>query len=489
MASVNSTESDTSPNPSSSESALDAITLPPPPITAFPVELFKEIFAVAVVNSKKCGLLSQTPDERPEFDPTTLHIASVCHTWHAITLSSPSLWTTMTIYGPTMKAVNAVELYLSRAGKTAPFTLYLSHTIVDGATGGALESRRKADEETTHTEAIMDLWFAHVARWRSISFNFSLGPPPAVLLGASPEELGNIRDVAFSSTYRNQNKRKLEDFWDQLFASSSLRTVHWGSPVIKGFMMPGPFEQLTGLTLSEMPPTELLEILRCRGHFLEHLTVEHFSYWGWGDDIEPVIMPRLRELIIKDSWSLYSLPGFLDKLSTPALEELALHAIPQDCPKDLLRNFLARSGCRIRRLALHGAWGPEDMENLQQVLDEDDKDSVDDNRVGYLDQLERLSFGGVLDWNVLRPRGLHTNINRVPFPVLRTLEASPALEDGVVGQVLIDREAAGAGIWIFNFNYLGQLTGYHAESQESYPKDEEAFKRLEECCGLKVIRG
>ncbi|TFK59328.1 hypothetical protein BDN72DRAFT_883997 [Pluteus cervinus] len=484
MATADTTENDTSPNPSTSQLALATTTLPPSPITSLPVELFQEISALAV--AKEHSPSSQTPGEIPEFDPTAIHIASVCRTWRAIALSSPPLWTAMTIYGPTIKAVNAVKLYFSRAGNTAPFTLYLSHTIMHGAIGDALEGRRRADEEAAHAEAIMDLWFAHVARWRSISFDFSLGPPPAVLLGASTKELGNIRDVSFSSTYGNQNSKKLEGFWDNLFASSSLRTVHWGSPIIKGFMMPGPFVQLTGLTLSEMPPTELFEILRYQGHCLEHLTIEHFSYWGWGDDIEPVIVPRLRELVIKDSWSLDSLPRFLDKLSTPALEELALHAIPQGCPKDLLRNFLARSGCTIRRLSLQGAWGPEDMDILQQVVNGEDNEG---SGVGYLDQLERLSFGGCLDWNILQPRrDLHTDIVRVPFPVLHTLEASPALEDGVVGQVFLDREAAGVGIWSYNFNYLGQQTGYRSGSKENYPRDEEAFRELEERCGLKIIR-
>ncbi|TFK59360.1 hypothetical protein BDN72DRAFT_617581 [Pluteus cervinus] len=467
-----------------------ATTLPQPtldPATTLPIELCREIFGLATNQERDLDsdLTPGSPDGNlnlPEFDITSLLIASVSRTWRAMALAFPELWTTMAIYAPTTKAVKTTRLYMSRSGDTAPFTLRLIQTPkeVFEKPDDLLESRRKAMNEFDATHAVMELWFTRVHRWEGICFQFSMGPPD-IFLDALEEQLGNLREVSFTSTHPSHNRKKIRKFWTKLHASKSLRTAYWGSPVRTPLMMSAPFEQLTGFTCSLMFVPELFGILsRC--HQLQRLTIQKLiGDFGGESPPVPVVLPNLQVLDIESPGTI-SLLVLFKVITTPALEELNMSTIPSMTSKTCLRNFLARSGCALRQLHLNGIWGGYDLENLRHAEWHEGQ--------GYLDKLERLRFGGPLDWDILKPRRDPQTLNiRIPFPALLTLETAPPSKDGVIAKILMSRDWEGAGLWTYSFNSPEKTLGYRTGARKyRYPIDEEVFKVLGERSGLQVVR-
>ncbi|TFK60431.1 hypothetical protein BDN72DRAFT_883605 [Pluteus cervinus] len=360
-------------------SALAATTISGAPsptyIDAIPLEILQEIFALSVL--KGHWLQPHPPGHLPKFDRSALMVASVSKTWRSIALSLPELWTTMAVYDPSAMAIEKVQLYLSRAGDVAPFSLYLTQHRGVGY-GGTRDMDEKI-EEANNTKEIINLWFTHVERWGSIYFEFNADGLPSMLEKASPEQLRNLRDVGFSTTF--QSSTGFKEFWDNIHTSPNLRSIFCGHTPPPGYLLSAPLNQLTRVTLHSASLTELCQVFRgCP--LLEHLTILGVTI-DTARPTKPIVVQHLQSLHFDDA-GLKTLAIILEVLTTPSLRDLALYNMPEGMPQGVLKRFLARSQCSLRTLLLRESWHYEAFGILYMA-------ELGDNGVGYLDELEKLS--------------------------------------------------------------------------------------------------
>jgi len=425
----------------------------PPPISSLPPELLGEIFQHYVDEDESSldrpnpWVSALTTVTAGTVNPIVL--GHVCSHWRTISLSMPTLWSSLAIHRPNLSHVPVVRVWLERSG-SCPLNLFISHGV-DG-------------DVTQHvaTQDILALFVKYSHRWRSIGFVFQDRPPSSYgeLLKLPPGVMSALESAHVDlPSWSNADADKL---WDAIYSSPSLRRVDWGArykfsaSTLSTNLNGVPWTQLTHMTMQgvdDLSVDEFLDILqKCR----ELLELDVSVPWPETGRVRPtrVVLPKLRICRI-NAWK-YNSAVILNRVSFPALTSLSLvHALgrkdvgqPASC--SYITEFLRRSGCELSTVCLSdpsGAISEEDLEALVRSLHVQsvrslalDVKLVTDLTVGLLtqgrgggggkDEMARGGYLPCLSALSLSPcktsEGTLLNMVKSRLPVLHTIAVQPA---------------------------------------------------------------
>ena len=352
---------------------IPATSISPPPISSLPPELLCDIFQHYVDEGES------SVDRRPNpwVSALTTGLAGtvnpivlghVCSHWRIISLSMPTLWSSLAIHRPNLSQVQQVRVWLERSG-SCPLNLFISHAVDGDATQHAA------------TRDILALFVKHSHRWRSIGFVFQDRPPSSYgeLLKLPPGAMSGLESAYIDLPSRSH--ADADKLWDVIYSSPSLRRVDWGgrykfsAATLSANTVP--WTQLTHMTMQgvdDLTVDEFLDILQaCR----ELLELDVSVSWPETGRIRPsyVVIPKLRICRIT-AWK-YNSAVILNRVSFPALSCLSLvHArgrknVGQPASCSYITEFLRRSGCELRTVCLSdpsGAIREEDLVGLLRSL-------------------------------------------------------------------------------------------------------------------------
>jgi len=330
------------------------------PIRRIPTEMLSEIFNHCLSRDK---YLSPRPDKPP------LLLAQVSKTWRAVALSTPQLWTSISIsLSPTSAHPDPhlIQQWIDRSG-SRPLSFHIAESIhQDNMTAEALTSAR-----------VLDLFIPYYLRWQNVFLEYQ----------DWRLDTGLSRVLDKVSPPLLESLHLARDWWRPidteqlllLLSAPRLRKITWTSNTTLMSLVV-PFAQLTELFL-ERPilMEECLSILRDSPNLVscQFLVLATVGSLTPSTD-SPRLTPMVHNLRSLDLTAEMGLGGFLDLLELPHLAELTLGRIGrfpplanenQFWPQAQFTSLLSRSKCSLEQLHLCDMdLSPSDMiDCLQQV--------------------------------------------------------------------------------------------------------------------------
>lgn len=274
---------------------------------------------------------------------TPVPLSHVCALWRKVACSSPVLWSSIFVIGPSAKQLPLVELWLKRS-KGAALTLAFRHFI-------RWETPR---ELLDATNGLFRLFGRHSTRWRKIYFDFShpdlpLIPVEAVELFSAPI-IRNLPLLESAKVIENSNwhVHPVLDFWLQLYQNQSLRSAAGAVP---GFRV-GP----AGLTeiFCHLPwrvEAVLFTLASCHNLKSFDITLLTVAQDDPGPQIPSFMSPSLRKLRLRNRANrAAALPIFL-RLTAPKLAELDVCVDGSAELFGAFNDMILRSKCSLTYLA------------------------------------------------------------------------------------------------------------------------------------------
>ncbi|KAJ7235630.1 hypothetical protein B0H12DRAFT_136639 [Mycena haematopus] len=287
------------------------------PLRRMPPELLIEIFSSTLPSMRAIW-----EDRRYYMDHSSWLLSHVSSRWRIVSLSTPSLWSSIAINytDPIIThSVAPIEAQLQRADK--------------------LKIHFHTQKLTDPQSQMFHLLSSHSARWEEFSLGFTsellplLAPlrnrvPSLKSLWLQGKDLKSL--PAAQSIDCFQSAPSLVDFGNQYFTPLLL-----------------PFHQLTHCQL-DGPLDRLLAVLKLALNIVEaHLEID-IGDESWPAPGEIVNLPHLRRMYVSHAKTLTF-------LRAPALVGIALVVLIEDDIDDdlgFLESFIDRSACPLRRLSL-----------------------------------------------------------------------------------------------------------------------------------------
>ncbi|RDB19456.1 hypothetical protein Hypma_013688 [Hypsizygus marmoreus] len=335
-----------------------------PPIYRIPVELLSEVFKHCLDDPSDGTSLGSSFTTMPATHFNPFLLGHVCSYWRTLSISMPTLWSTLAVFCPNPSLLPLIRLWLSRTADR-PLTLSLFQPSICN------------DMPNTAVNETLALFLGLVPRWRSIDFVFG-DQDDGVFeqLRAFPADTASmLESVRFVS---NRWEYTLTDIvWGQFHMVSSLRRVDWG-PTYLGFVIPHdvPWAQLTHVNMcleSGALNLDLDKFLDVLGQCKELVELECQILLPLESSPQPkdVVVPRLCMLRLHVHGEE---PGpLLRHIKLPSL--VSLHIVnvfdsPSEGPQSRLAPYvidlLTRSDCRLKTFSLYD---PDLMEHeLLQFL-------------------------------------------------------------------------------------------------------------------------
>ncbi|KAJ6532828.1 hypothetical protein DFH09DRAFT_885997, partial [Mycena vulgaris] len=299
-----------------------------------PNEIISEIFLNCLSEDRL--------DRAPSPLTAPLILGQICRKWRAISLSTPSLWTTIQLSIREEARENQLRLlgtWLTRS-RDCPLSISLSYEPEPLPTGYALDHSRAVPE---FIKAILP----HCRRWRGVEF---ILPSPDFSLVQGEMPLLSDLTVAITNTNDAIEPPPNPSLPVALFHQApALRDVVIAS-IFDTSVFVLPWTQLRSVSLTDPRlPHELAAILR------SVVNVEYFmaKVASPSDDPPQDILP-IPPLLHLDTLSLSSDPGedahmqILDALTLPALLILKItEADFMSGPVTTVRSLLSRSECPL----------------------------------------------------------------------------------------------------------------------------------------------
>jgi len=321
-----------------------------PPIHRIPVELLGEIFKhyldeAPQTRRKNIGTSRLTTGYLTTVNPIIL--GHICLRWRNISLSMPTLWSSLAIYRPKLSQIPLIRLWLKRSG-VCPLTLSLSQTIDGDVT------------QVAATRHILSYFVRCARRWQSIRLSLYDGPPYEPLLNLPPGTAGMLESAHLDLP--DWNYEDIDRLWSTFHSSPSLRRVAWGSEYdFQQLPTHIPWKQLTHITARNIitsTPEELLHVLQsCKNLHEFHISTS----WSYTVRVQilatPIVLPNLQHLKIYAEGS--SSAPLLSQVTLPALDSLQLYHTslsyvdvqkPRSC--SFLTDLVVRSACRLQHFSL-----------------------------------------------------------------------------------------------------------------------------------------
>ncbi|KAL0945297.1 hypothetical protein HGRIS_000803 [Hohenbuehelia grisea] len=320
---------------------------PSPSIHKLPVELITDIFAIC-----------HTTEADNRRDSTTgcarVTLSHVCSRWRAVSLSMPTLWSTITIHAPRGSSIARLEAHLERSAM-CPLTMHFISDVTFSTYEYNVEIMKSNVAKT----------IIHAQRWKSVQ------------LGLTYEHANPILDLLQSTSYpsieildvrvEHWPQRASDAVFELLSSSSVIRRISWSGPA---GIPPRPcWAALThldvGINLSLRQLYTLLS--QCR-HVVE-LRICAARESGEGPLYDGAMI-TLEKLEILSVLTREPLEDLLDRLCLPRLKQLELRylgSIPAaGRPSRAIDTLLARSKCSLEGFLILDMCMP--FEALNQLL-------------------------------------------------------------------------------------------------------------------------
>lgn len=297
-----------------------------------------------------------------------LLLCSVCRWWRDVALSSPDLWTTMSVVVRLNVAVpspNLVSVWLSRSG-TLPLNL-------------ALHQQNESPGNCIAAGRILDIFERYTSQWSDVRFElFGARYNRSLVENGRASPL--LRRFQLDIPHETSGEEEVDLF--RIFEDvPRLQILHLSRiPDLNLFgysSIPVPWEQLVHLTLEYVPAVgTALHILKMCSQ-LEGCRMKIDTVRGSLLHL-PLHLPRLNKFSINLGVEMF--PCFLDQLVLPNLIDLAIHVRgPLErygWAQERFNEFLIRSNCHVRRLEIRDT-GMSNLEftasiqhpNLQALTD------------------------------------------------------------------------------------------------------------------------
>lgn len=335
-------------NPESDRHSIDSNGASPqgilPPIHTIPPELVGEIFTKCLEDGKD-PIYKSVPSVTTKSEVSPFTLSYVCRRWRNFALSTPTLWSSVSLYEPKMAHIPLVDLWLQRSGN-CPLSLTL------------LQTGKRENLHHESAEKIISLFIRHLGRWKDIYFR--LHTPQTSLLNLPEGGAKMLESAAFIPCFWNPRGENpyVDRVWTMLHSSPALRRICWS----KGYLpIRAPWTQLTHVQVdSVIDDRAALKMLQ-QCHDLETVSFTRLLVQNTTiTEIAAVTLPYLHTL------SLYcgSDPGALfQRLVLPAMETLDIRHMhypgaptPPACN---LGDLLSRSSSPLKSLTLVDRYAEE----------------------------------------------------------------------------------------------------------------------------------
>ncbi|KAJ3567588.1 hypothetical protein NP233_g6275 [Leucocoprinus birnbaumii] len=274
-----------------------------------------------------------------------LLLCHVCRHWRDVALSSPNLWTTLSVIvrlGVAVPAPDLVSLWLSRSG-ALPLEI-------------SLHQQNESSVNCVAAGRVLDIFEEHISRWGKV--RLELYGPRSTRLGIGGEKVGPLLKEFRLHISDDFSWQAEEDLFGVFNHAPQLQSLHVSRiprlDLSAHSSIQVPWGQLAHLSLDYVPAIgTALRILDMTPN-LESCSMKIDTTRG-SLMYNPPQLPKLHTLSINLGFE--SLAGFLDHLIVPKLAHLAVSVrgtLEQyRWAHEQFDAFLTRSGCRIRRLEIH----------------------------------------------------------------------------------------------------------------------------------------
>ncbi|TFK68026.1 hypothetical protein BDN72DRAFT_858710 [Pluteus cervinus] len=348
-----------------------------PPLHNLPLEVLQDIFVAS--STPLASNWEKDPQELvPCLDLGGLKLGHICKAWRVVTRSMPEIFSSITIYHPTEKTVEAVKLYLELSGPNFPLNLALEQHLGMNKSYLDRNGMQGIVNERLCTLDIIDLWIAHAERWKKIQFNIVGGTIPQ-LANIEPSRLRNLEEASLELGWPKADIQKL---WDTIHTSPALRFVMWHKDLPPRVPPSAPLSQLTSIGINFEVTTDML--LTClssapqvRKVLVFRLKASPKSSSNTSASNHRITLRYLDNVCIGDSESLNPL---LNRLTTPSLAHMLIRESKPEA-RSALVDLFTRSRCQMKELHLD-----------YSEITEDGFIKIITSLSPFLTSLEKLSF-------------------------------------------------------------------------------------------------
>ncbi|KAF5378783.1 hypothetical protein D9615_006936 [Tricholomella constricta] len=351
-----------------------------PPINRIPVELLTHIFFFTLRHYDVPGWqppISERWGPVPlSFSPSHLSdpmdLAKVCRKWRYVALSTPMLWSSMSIWCDNMRGhIPLLRTWLERSA-ACPLTIVLgepswSHNVDDWW-----------PQQNAMATEILALLISHAHRWKAIDFRFTIKIPS--ILANLPADKLKLLECAKVISHPSPSLffddfTLLDKMWGAIYKAPCFSQAKWDVEFLHHRFQTIPWARLTRVDVT-MLTDSLLDILPLCHNLMElHFKFTRVACFMYPDDdwsaVETyrhsqthVVLPQLRKLAIIMDYS----PDFLfQRLTLPSLLSCSIDlrlpfsssATPSD--SSVFRELLERSHCRPRELYFKDFSGEDNL--------------------------------------------------------------------------------------------------------------------------------
>jgi hypothetical protein len=321
------------------EMSLDEYRSLVAPIRRIPPEMLCEMFMHCLVDGPNSFDVTKAP----------LHLTFVCSKWRRVAISSPRLWSYISLDKASM-ATELLQTWLLRSG-SSPLTLVFKE---DGC-----------GDATLAVSSYLNAIIPHSHRWRDVTF--SMVGTYFMLL---EDRVAEIKDHL--PMLERLNLERL-DFVDQPM------TIFENAPMLNTVTLMDhsryllPWHQLKHYHACTFSTTECLHLLQqCTN--LTHWTLE-YAYMD--DDMlstsmVPLVHSQLQSMyLVFDGDDVNDVCKLLDSIRLPALQilDISTSGGSSNSTQTHISSFLDRSSCNLQCLTLRISWHDDELVIfLQQLL-------------------------------------------------------------------------------------------------------------------------
>ncbi|KAJ7677123.1 hypothetical protein DFH06DRAFT_618929 [Mycena polygramma] len=294
-----------------------------PPIKLLSLDLLSHIFALVI--PPQTGMSPDVPivPRRSSTEPLRLDapwvFGQVCWEWRALAISTPSLWTRITVSSTLVpRQLPLLHTQLARTGNALLDVLvrFTSRPLHRPRGRRSWRRTRAVSQERITSEkafyTFLRTLVAHSDRWRTLHIRFAGDPNPPRVNVMTPKSLNNLEALALTGS---ENSALM--FFDLSVPAPKMRRATLGYLGAKFYShLPLPWSELTTYSARCSSTAHLRNLAT-----LNAVVECDITSWSWdaswheysGDKV--VTLPHLRRLAIHDT-------EFLDCITAPTLRSL-----------------------------------------------------------------------------------------------------------------------------------------------------------------------